>query len=90
VHGIGGIIGALLTGVFAYGPLSATPAAPLGTVGGLHQLGIQAEAVCITLVWSGVMSFVILKAIDLVMGLRVTEEQEREGLDIVLHGERLI
>ena len=90
VHGIGGIIGALLTGVFAYGPLSATASSPSGTVGGLHQLLIQAEAVCVTLVWSGVISFVILKAIDLTIGLRVTEEQEVEGLDIVLHGERLI
>ena len=90
VHGIGGIIGALLTGVFAYGPLSATASNPGGTVGGLHQLLIQAEAVCVTLVWSGVLSFVILKAIDLTIGLRVTEEQEMEGLDIVLHGERLI
>jgi Amt family ammonium transporter len=90
VHGIGGIIGAMLTGVFSYGALSATSSSPGGSPGSLHQLGIQAVAVCSTLVYSGVMSFVILKAIDLVMGLRVTEEQEREGLDIVLHGERLV
>ncbi len=52
VHGIGGIVGALLTGVFAYGPLSATDAAPDGTSGSLAQLLIQAEAVCVTLIWS--------------------------------------
>jgi Amt family ammonium transporter len=90
VHGIGGIIGALLTGVFSYGPLSATSSSPMGSPGGLHQLKAQAIAVCVTLVYSGVVSFVLLKLIDLTMGLRVTEEQEVEGLDIVLHGERLI
>ena len=89
VHGIGGIVGALLTGVFAYGPLSATDASPDGTVGGLDQLIKQAEAVGITLVWSGVISFVLLKIIDVVIGLRVTRDQEMEGLDIVLHGETI-
>ncbi len=90
VHGIGGIIGALLTGVFSYGPLSATSSAPGGSPGSLHQVMIQGIAVCTTLVYSGVMSFVLLKIIDAVMGLRVSEEQEMEGLDIVLHGERLV
>ena len=89
VHGVGGIIGALLTGVFAYGPLSATDAAAEGTVGGLHQLGIQAEAVVVTLVYSGIMTLIILKVVDLIVGLRVTTEQEVEGLDVVLHGEQL-
>ena len=89
VHGIGGIVGALLTGVFAYGPLSATDASPDGTVGGLDQLLKQAEAVAITLVWSGVVSFILLKIIDAVIGLRVTRDQEMEGLDIVLHGETI-
>jgi Amt family ammonium transporter len=89
VHGIGGIVGALLTGVFSYGPLSATDATPAGSPGGLHQLYLQAIAVCTTLVYSGVLSFVLLKIIDAVMGLRVAEEEEREGLDIVLHGEQL-
>ena len=87
VHGVGGIVGALLTGVFAYGPLSATDASPDGTVGGLAQLAKQAEAVCITLVWSGVLTFILLKIVDAVIGLRVTRDQEMEGLDIVLHGE---
>ncbi len=89
VHGVGGIVGALLTGVFAYGPLSATDASPDGTVGGLDQLLKQAEAVAVTLVWSGFISFVLLKIIDVVIGLRVTSDQEMEGLDVVLHGERI-
>ena len=89
VHGIGGIVGALLTGVFAYGPLSATDASPAGTVGGVAQLIKQAEAVGVTLIWSGVVSFILLKVIDAVIGLRVTRDQEMEGLDVVLHGERL-
>jgi Amt family ammonium transporter len=84
VHGIGGIVGALLTGVFAFGPLSG------GTyVGGLALLGKQAVAVCSTLVYSGVMTFILLKIVDALIGLRVSEEEEREGLDVVLHGERL-
>lgn len=89
VHGVGGIVGALLTGVFAYGPLSATPSSPQGIVGGWHQVLIQAEAVGATLVWSGVVSFILLKIVDLVIGLRVKPEEEIEGLDIVLHGEQL-
>ncbi len=89
VHGIGGIVGALLTGVFAYGPLSATDTNPAGVVGGMEQLIKQAEAVVATLVWSGVVSFILLKIIDAVIGLRVTRDQEMEGLDIVLHGESI-
>ncbi len=90
VHGVGGIIGALLTGVFAYGPLSATDAAKDGVyIGGLPQFEAQVIAVAATLVWSGAVSFVLLKIIDAVIGLRVTREEEVEGLDVVLHGERL-
>jgi Amt family ammonium transporter len=90
VHCIGGIIGALLTGLFAYGPLTATKDAPNGVnIGGLAQFEAQVIAVCATLVWSGVVTFVILKVVDVIIGLRVTEEEEREGLDVVLHGERL-
>ncbi len=89
VHGIGGIVGALLTGVFAYGPLSATDANPAGSVGGIDQFISQVEAVAVTLIWSGVVSFILLKIVDAVIGLRVTNEQEVEGLDVVLHGERL-
>jgi Amt family ammonium transporter len=90
VHGIGGIIGALLTGVFAYGPLTADKDHPQGvTIGGLEQLGHQVVAVAVTVVWSALLTFIILKIIDVVMGLRVTAEDEREGLDVVLHGEQL-
>lgn len=88
VHGVGGIVGALLTGVFAYAPLTATDSSP-GTGGSFAQLVIQAKAVCVTLIWSGVISFIILKVLDLTIGLRVTQEQELEGLDTTLHGERI-
>jgi len=84
VHGIGGIIGALLTGVFAFGPLSGG-----AHVGGLKQFESQCLAVCVTLFWSGLVSLVLLKIIDLVIGIRVTEEEERMGLDESLHGESL-
>jgi Amt family ammonium transporter len=90
VHGVGGIIGALLTGVFAYGPLTATSAAPQGVnIGGLPQFESQCIAVASTLIWSGGISFILLKLIDATMGLRVDAEAEREGLDITLHGEQL-
>ncbi|RQR25789.1 ammonium transporter [Burkholderia sp. Bp9143] len=79
VHGVGGILGALLTGVFA-----------IKDIGGADgSLLLQAKGVLITLVYSGVLSFVLLKLIDLTIGLRVTEEEEREGLDVVLHGEHV-
>lgn len=89
VHGVGGIVGALLTGVFAYGPLSATDANPTGIVGSLHQLVVQSEAVIVTILWCGAISFILLKLIDMTMGLRVTADQELEGLDMSLHGERI-
>jgi Amt family ammonium transporter len=84
VHGIGGIIGALLTGVFAFGPLYG------GSGGSLHQLMIQCEGVGATLIWSGVLSFVILKIIDMTIGLRVSQDDEVEGLDITMHGEQIV
>ena len=90
VHGIGGIVGALLTGVFAYGPLSATTDKPEGVyIGGLELFKAQCISVAATVVFSGVASLILLKVIDVVMGLRVTEDEEREGLDVVLHGEQL-
>ncbi|MDR3536685.1 MAG: ammonium transporter [Acetobacteraceae bacterium] len=89
VHCVGGIVGALLTGVFSYGPLSATDASPDGSPGGLDQLKIQAIGVATTLVYSGVMSFVLLMITKALVGLRVGEEEEREGLDLVLHGEQI-
>jgi Amt family ammonium transporter len=90
VHGVGGIIGTLATGAFAFGPLSATPEHPEGVyVGGLSLLGVQATATVATLAYSGLMSWGLLKITDLAVGLRVTPEQEREGLDIALHGEQV-
>ncbi len=89
VHGVGGIVGALLTGVFAYGPLSATDASPDGSPGGLAQLKLQAIGVCSTLVYSGVMTLILLMVTKALVGLRVDQEEEREGLDLVLHGEQI-
>jgi Amt family ammonium transporter len=84
VHGVGGIVGALLTGVFSAGSLGGVKGDDY-SIGG--QLLIQAEGVVITMVWSAVVAFICYKIVDMVMGLRVTEEAEREGLDITSHGE---
>jgi len=89
VHGIGGIVGALLTGVFSYGPLSATDASPDGSPGGLPQFILQCEGVASTIVITGVGTFIILMIVKAIVGLRVNDEEEREGLDIVLHGEQV-
>jgi len=90
VHGIGGIIGALLTGVFAYGPLSATTDHPDGVyIGGTPLLLAQVYAVAATVAYSAIATFILLKVVDVIVGLRVSEDQEREGLDVVLHGEQL-
>ena len=93
VHGVGGILGALLTGVFAAPSLGGTgifdyvanAASPDYSIAG--QVWIQFQAVVTTLIWSGVVSVVAYKLVDMVVGLRVTEEEEREGLDISSHGE---
>ncbi len=89
VHGIGGIVGALLTGVFSYGPLSATDASPDGSPGGMSQFILQCEGVGSTIVITGVGTFVLLMIVKAIFGLRVNEEEEREGLDLVLHGEQV-
>jgi Amt family ammonium transporter len=96
VHGVGGIVGALMTGVFnspALGGPSAmgdwvtlTMVTP-DAYSIASQVWIQAKAVLLTIVWSGVVSVVAFKIVDLTIGLRVTEEEEREGLDISSHGE---
>jgi Amt family ammonium transporter len=83
VHAVGGIVGAILTGVFAASLDGLKPELNMGS-----QVWIQTEGVLITLVYTAVVSFVILKVLDLVIGLRVTEEQETQGLDISLHDER--
>jgi ammonium transporter, Amt family len=94
VHGVGGILGALMTGVFAAPALggqgifdyvsnkmSADPYSILG------QLWIQFQAVAVTIIWSAIVSLIAYKLVDLIIGLRVPEEVEREGLDITTHGE---
>ena len=86
VHGIGGILGAILTGVFATNAIT-------GGVPKVMDLGpqmlVQLEATGATIAYSLVMTFIILKVLDLVIGLRVPEEAEREGLDVTQHGERV-
>jgi Amt family ammonium transporter len=89
VHGIGGMVGAILTGWFSFGPLSATDATPDGSPGGLAQVWLQCQGVASTIVYSGIGTFVILMVVKAIMGLRVNEEEEREGLDLVLHGEQV-
>jgi len=84
VHGVGGILGAILTGVFTAPSLGGTGAADFSIAG---QVVIQATAVAVTIVWSGVVAFIAYKVVDVVVGLRVAEEEEREGLDIASHGE---
>ncbi|WP_291524905.1 ammonium transporter [Acidithiobacillus sp.] len=86
VHAIGGIIGALLTGVFAVKAIGGTAGVLEGNTG---QLLIQATGVGVTIVYDAIVSFIILKAIDWTLGLRVKGEQEREGLDITQHGEQV-
>ncbi|MDR1424782.1 MAG: ammonium transporter [Azoarcus sp.] len=85
VHCVGGILGALLTGVFAAPSLGGTGDPEKFSIAG--QLFIQAKSVGITIVWSGVAAFISYKIADLIVGLRVSEDQEREGLDIASHGE---
>ena len=84
IHGVGGIVGALLTGVFTAPSLGGTGAEDFSIA---HQLLVQAEGVVITIVWSGIVAAICYKIVDLVIGLRVPEEEEREGLDITSHGE---
>jgi Amt family ammonium transporter len=84
-HGIGGMVGAILTGVFADKSLNGLfDGALFGNPG---QVGIQAAAVGTAIVYSGVMTFILLKVIGLIVPLRVTENEEGEGLDITQHGE---
>jgi Amt family ammonium transporter len=93
VHGIGGLTGTLLAGVFAVGALSASPEMPGGVHGLLEgnpqQLLAQLYGVVVTLVWSGAVTFIILKVISVLVPLRVRHEDEVIGLDVSLHGEAL-
>ncbi|MFY9509972.1 MAG: ammonium transporter, partial [Rubrivivax sp.] len=93
VHGVGGIVGALLTGIFNNqalgGPGLVTDwvTATVGSNGVFDQFLIQAKAVGITVIWSAVVSLIAYKVVDMTIGLRVPEDEEREGLDITAHGE---
>ncbi|HEX7926329.1 MAG TPA: ammonium transporter [bacterium] len=84
VHGVGGTIGAILTGIFAVKAVGGTPGLLEGNPG---QLLLQIEGAAITWVWTGVLTFILLKVIDMVIGLRVSAEEEMEGLDLSQHGE---
>ena len=96
VHGIGGIVGAILTGVFN-SPALGGPSAVADWVTATtttpeaysiaSQVWIQTKAVLVTIAWSGVVSVIAYKIVDIVIGLRVSDESEREGLDITSHGE---
>ncbi|MDZ7735659.1 MAG: ammonium transporter [Gammaproteobacteria bacterium] len=84
VHGVGGILGTLLTAVFASAALGG-----LGLEGSiLGQFGVQSVGVLATVIWCGVVSFILLKILDATLGLRVSADEETEGLDTALHGER--
>jgi Amt family ammonium transporter len=93
VHGVGGATGTLLTGVFAVAALSASPDSPQGSPGLLEgnarQVLIQLYAVIAVLIWSGVLTYVLLKAISFLLPLRVNQQHEIEGLDLTQHGEAL-
>lgn len=85
VHGVCGIVGCILAGVFAASSLGGVGFVDGVTMG--HQVMVQLESIAITVVWSGVVAFVGYKLADILVGLRVPEEQEREGLDVNSHGE---
>ena len=82
VHGVGGFVGAVLTGLFASATLGG-----FEDIGIAKQLGLQLFGALFTVVYCGVLTFIILKTIDATMGLRVSDQQETEGLDISEHGE---
>ena len=85
IHGIGGILGAIGTGIFVSPDLGGVGVKDYAMA---SQVMTQATGVIVTIVWSGVVSFIAFKLVDMTMGLRVPEEQEREGLDTASHGER--
>jgi Amt family ammonium transporter len=85
IHGVGGILGAILTGVFTAPSLGGTGGSDFN-IG--SQVFIQLEAVIITVIISGVVAFIALKVADLLVGIRVSEDDEREGLDVTSHSEK--
>ena len=86
IHGVAGILGSIGTGIFAAAELGGVGLADGMTIGG--QVYIQTVGVVITIVYGGIASFIIYKIVDLIVGLRVSAETEREGLDVNSHGER--
>lgn len=84
MHVVGGIVGAILTGVFATSAVTGTDMNPVMT-----QVGIQATSVLATIVYAGAVNWILLKIVDKVIGLRVTADDERMGLNLSLHGERI-
>jgi Amt family ammonium transporter len=93
VHGVGGLTGTLLTGVFATAAISMSPETPAGNSGLLEgnpgQVLIQLYGIMATLLWSGGVTFILLKVIAFIVPLRVSQQQEIEGLDVTQHGEAL-
>ena len=87
VHGVGGILGAILTGVFTAPSLGGAGVATVPDYSIASQVWVQTYSVLLTIVWSAVVAFISFKIADLAIGLRVSEEDEREGLDIAAHGE---
>ncbi|MEP7311738.1 MAG: ammonium transporter [Pseudomonadota bacterium] len=86
VHGVGGVVGSLLTGVFAAVSLGGSGFSVQSSIGA--QLGVQALGIAATAAWCAAVTWLVLKVLDLTLGLRVSEEQESEGLDLAQHGER--
>ncbi len=87
VHGVGGIVGALLTGIFAF-PSMGGVWSPAEGATIASQLWVQTKGVLFTLAYTGIATVIILKIVDVLVGLRVSAEQEEEGLDLALHDER--
>jgi Amt family ammonium transporter len=93
VHGVGGATGTLLTGIFAAGAITISPETPSGNLGLLegnpHQVLVQIYGMAATVIWSGLVTLVLLKVISLIVPLRVSKQNEIEGLDLTQHGEAL-
>ncbi len=82
IHGVAGIVGAILTGLFAVEAIGET-------AGGIGQMIVQIQGVAVTIVYTAIVSFILLKIVDAILGLRVSDEEEQMGLDEALHGESL-
>ena len=87
VHGIGGIVGSILTGVFATRCITGDGGVEGALYGDWHQLGVQVIATLVSVVFSAVVTFVLYKIVDSLIGIRVDKRVEEEGLDIYEHGE---